>query len=315
MKLSLVISIEQALLTECLDSIRMQTVTDYEVLVLIEACNQAHIDLCKHYASLMPQHVSLMTRSTQCLEHTAIQQAKGTYILFMKGTDIFSHPNALKEVFYAIEKEPDVIILPISACDDHGKLLWKQNLSNVEPQATIGGTYHQMLNQALLCPRVYCSCCKRSILIKHHLSYYPGVRLKALYFMLVCCKFFHTYEMIQGSIYQPLRYPLIRPSKDHCLSDILFLIEIFIKEQSDMEYDMKCFMEAYLMNLFEIAVLIYSDQKDPSRYQWKKLCDCESLFHKEDRHLPISLKFVHCVKKFRASDQKKIIDRITMLQS
>lgn len=93
---------------KCLDSIKQQTFTDYELIVVCDSCKDHTKQIAEEYGAITKDvafHCDGPTRST------GIDMAQGEYLLFLDDDDWWLHEYVLAQLDerLRIERDPDVL--------------------------------------------------------------------------------------------------------------------------------------------------------------------------------------------------------------
>lgn len=96
---------------KCLDSIKMQTFKDYELIIVLDACTDNSEEIARRYTDNI---IKVDFHDNGLARNPAIQAAKGDYILFLDSDDWWMHElvmemldEKLKEDFFV--KDPDIL--------------------------------------------------------------------------------------------------------------------------------------------------------------------------------------------------------------
>lgn len=98
-------------ITKALDSIKSQTFTDYELIVVCDSCEDNTVEIAKSYGArvfIVSYHNDGLTRSK------GLDEARGEYILFMDDDDWWLHEYVLEQLNNELTRLKDVDILAFS---------------------------------------------------------------------------------------------------------------------------------------------------------------------------------------------------------
>jgi glycosyltransferase involved in cell wall biosynthesis len=101
-------------LTEAIQSILGQRFDDFEVLIIDDCSSDQSAEIAREFAPqdprirflANPKNLGMVTNWNRCME-----LAKGTYIKFLFGDDLFSSPDTLRLMVEAMEKTPGAILV------------------------------------------------------------------------------------------------------------------------------------------------------------------------------------------------------------
>lgn len=109
MRFSIIVPIHnsEAFMTKCLDSIKMQTFKDYELIIVLDACTDNSEQIARKYTDniiIVDYHDNGLARNP------AIQKAQGDYTLFLDSDDWWIHEFVLELLDEKLkEKNPDIL--------------------------------------------------------------------------------------------------------------------------------------------------------------------------------------------------------------
>ena len=114
MKYSILIPIYNAEkhLVECLNSIQIQAITDYEVIMVNDGSTDDSEHICRRYCDTDSRFklINQKNKGPLVARKTGIQSASGMYIMFMDADD-FWQPDTLKTVDRLLDEEdPDMLV-------------------------------------------------------------------------------------------------------------------------------------------------------------------------------------------------------------
>jgi len=107
---------------ETLDSVRSQTFTNYEHLIIDGASNDNTIELTKRFNNPRLRMLSEKDQGIYDAMNKGIQHANGTWLYFLNAGDTFASPHVLTEIFNGRENTHDLI---------YGKVITKNEPSGV----------------------------------------------------------------------------------------------------------------------------------------------------------------------------------------
>ncbi|WP_195854083.1 glycosyltransferase [Aerococcus tenax] len=130
-KISIIIPIYKVenYLIECLESVRSQTFTDFEVIMVNDGSKDASPVIAENYCQ-RDERFKLFHQSNQGVSSTrnfGISQAKGDYIFFLDSDDKIAESSL--DVLYRLSqaKETDIVMSSHRKFDNHGNLIYKSS--------------------------------------------------------------------------------------------------------------------------------------------------------------------------------------------
>ena len=93
-------------LSECLDSIRRQTFTDYEVILVDDGSSDRSLSICEAYNCEDSRFIAIHQRNagTSAARNTGLHHANGQYITFIDNDDCWVCAEALQSLFNILNK-------------------------------------------------------------------------------------------------------------------------------------------------------------------------------------------------------------------
>ena len=114
---------------KCLDSIKMQTFTDYELIVVCDNCyTKMEFEIAMEYADNV---IETNYGKAGLARNAGLNVAKGKWILFMDDDDHFL-PGAFQEIAEELERQPDIDVLAFWF-EWRGMGIGKQSASRLYP--------------------------------------------------------------------------------------------------------------------------------------------------------------------------------------
>lgn len=117
-------------LSYCLDSILVQSFSDYEIILINDGSKDNSKNICIKYAEKY-KNIKLINQENAGLSearNVGIKNSKGKYLLFIDSDDFLVKDNTLNNIISAIKKyEPDLLMFSIIEYDDTGKKIIKNN--------------------------------------------------------------------------------------------------------------------------------------------------------------------------------------------
>lgn len=125
-------------LRQCLDSILIQQIGDYEVIIVNDGSTDNSLEICKEYEKKDHRFTVISQENMGLLltRRRAIKHSKGKYLLFLDSDD-FWEPNALEVIDNTIRRYNflDIIVFNWKRVDETGKFL--ENVKRDLPYETI----------------------------------------------------------------------------------------------------------------------------------------------------------------------------------
>ena len=118
-------------LSQCLDSVLVQTDSDYELLIVDDKSTDNSLALAREYAEKNPDRIRLLehpvNKGLGGARNTGIEAAKGQYLLFLDSDD-YIRPDSLEKLQETICKEnPDVVEFCFAYVDEEGAPLGREH--------------------------------------------------------------------------------------------------------------------------------------------------------------------------------------------
>ena len=112
----------EAYLVECLESVRVQTLQDFDILIVDDGSTDKTSELCDAYSAMMPECKVYHKKNEGPLlaRCDLIKLAAGQYVYFLDADDML-HPRALECMSDAIQQfRPDILNTGYSEQEDYG---------------------------------------------------------------------------------------------------------------------------------------------------------------------------------------------------
>lgn len=149
----------EAYLSKCLDSILAQRCQDFEVLLIDDGSKDGSGAICDRYAQSHPGQIRAIHQTNGgagAARNQGIEQARGTYLLFVDGDDYLSD-NLLSDLAKAIAREPADLYLFGALVERDGKVTGQLHEA-VPPGQPVQAKSHPALFFGVMAPwnRAYC---------------------------------------------------------------------------------------------------------------------------------------------------------------
>lgn len=165
-------------LRECLDSVKSQTVTDFECIMVNDGSTDFSGDIATEY-TLNDKRFIKLTQENQGLSgarNTGIRNARGQYIVFLDGDDFFKS-DALENLNTLIKKDcPDIIISSSIAYYEDSKSMIPREWTIPEKWSTQGELLDIISNTKNFILAAWCIVVQKEYLLKNNLMFYPGLK-------------------------------------------------------------------------------------------------------------------------------------------
>lgn len=179
-------------LEKCLDSLRLQTLKNYEAILVDDGSTDSSGKICEKYARLDSriQVIHQKNAGVSVARNRALNKAKGAYVFFLDSDDIL--PNDAFEKL--VQNDADLVIGSIAEVDESGEsngvfqLLPNQELSRSQ---VLEALFNEFLwgYQGYLCNKLY----RYSIIKDYDIQFEPNIkynedRLFLTKYLLSCSK-------------------------------------------------------------------------------------------------------------------------------
>lgn len=115
-------------LRQCLDSILIQQIVDYEVIIVNDGSTDNSLEICKEYEKKDKRFTVINQENSGLLltRRTAIKQSQGKYLLFLDSDD-FWEPNTLQSINDALVQNnyPDIVQFNFNQVNETGQFIQK----------------------------------------------------------------------------------------------------------------------------------------------------------------------------------------------
>jgi glycosyltransferase involved in cell wall biosynthesis len=174
--ISVVVAVYQAekYIKRCLDSIRAQTFTDFEVLLVDDGSLDSSGMICDEYAARDSRFrvIHKQNEGVSCARQTGLNTAKGKYIIYADPDD-WVEPNWLQKMYEKIEKEnADIVICDFERIYKDKKVHYVQKPRSLDNDDIIAD---------LLEDKIWGSCwnklVKRDIFKQYNVSFNPRMTI------------------------------------------------------------------------------------------------------------------------------------------
>ncbi|WP_298515431.1 glycosyltransferase [uncultured Kordia sp.] len=118
----------EAFISETIDSVRAQSYTNWEMVIVDDASSDATVDILKKYAasdSRIKVHILETNSGAAIARNTAIENASGDYIAFLDADDLWKPEKLTKQIAFMQEKDIAVCFSSYELMDEQGKSLGK----------------------------------------------------------------------------------------------------------------------------------------------------------------------------------------------
>ena len=126
----------------CVESLREQTFTDYEIVLVDDGSTDSSGAICDEFAR-MDARITVIHRingGLSAARNTGLDYAKGEYVLFVDGDD-YAEPGYIKRLYEAmIATDADIVLCNYFYRDDEGELVNRTNYTYVAES----GPFHNL---------------------------------------------------------------------------------------------------------------------------------------------------------------------------
>ena len=96
---------------KCLDSIKQQTFTDYELIVICDSCTDHTEEIAREYGAIIDRVCFGRDGLTR---NRGLEKAKGEWVLFLDDDDWWLHEYVLSQINQKLIENPDIDVLAFS---------------------------------------------------------------------------------------------------------------------------------------------------------------------------------------------------------
>ncbi|MFK7747148.1 MAG: glycosyltransferase family 2 protein [Kordia sp.] len=118
----------EAFISETIASVRAQTYTNWELVIVDDASSDTTVAILQKYAALDDRikiHVLETNSGAAIARNTAIENATGTYIAFLDADDLWKPEKLTKQIAFMQKKDIAVSFTSYELMDEQGKSLGK----------------------------------------------------------------------------------------------------------------------------------------------------------------------------------------------
>lgn len=169
---------------QCLDSVAVQTFSDFEVVMVDDGSTDGSVDICQEYCSLDDRfHLFFHERNkgASAARNTGMSQATGEYLLFLDNDDWWDSPDALRVLNDALItwNNPDMLCYPLGECHegDIGPTRETHCIAGgIGPSSDYKSVMGAIVQQGLYYSSASAKTVKRSVACSAQLSFDEGLR-------------------------------------------------------------------------------------------------------------------------------------------
>ena len=162
-------------LDRCLDSIRSQTYTNYEVICINDGSKDASLLKLETYA-IQWTNLKIINQSNQgasAARNKGLEVATGDYILFADADDYYYNSNVLQELSATIEQNPlcELLYFPGGVLLENGEAYQDSYKDQIYKTAWDLCEEQCCKGKCLVFGAIYAQCFKRTVIEAHHLRF------------------------------------------------------------------------------------------------------------------------------------------------
>lgn len=156
-------------LSECLDSIKNQSFTDYEVILVDDGSSDGSLSICKAYSSEDSRFITIYQENagTSAARNTGIRNANGSYITFIDNDDCWVSSAALRSLFDILnESRADLVAFQsfvFSGAVPNAPLVENTSLSQYVDSLSYADALKILTSKGYLCSAVWTKACSSKI--------------------------------------------------------------------------------------------------------------------------------------------------------
>ncbi|WGK65805.1 glycosyltransferase family 2 protein [Croceiramulus getboli] len=195
----------QPYLKSCVDSLLVQAHKHYEVLLIDDHSTDDSGAICDQYAAAYPQvrvHHLPSNQGASAARNLGIQEARGTYILFVDADDFWKGTQILNELDDLIaSRAPDIILHPVIRYYAPRQMESQFFPEGITNHGFFGEHFEELVYQGVFAPSPWDKIIKRELLTNHHLFFPQGVRAEDMKWCADLVPPLSTYALFPSAFY------------------------------------------------------------------------------------------------------------------
>ncbi len=248
----------------CLDSIKMQTFKDYEVIIINDGSTDNSLEIIKDF----PYNViTTENKGLSSARNLGVSKAKGDYLLFLDSDD-YIEKNLLEELNNSIKDNPDIVRFQIQTVTDNNNIVKYEEepftIKNGEVAFPLITKYHFV---ELACCYAY----KRSYFQKENFKFKEGtfhedygliplVIIKANKVKSISYIGYNYYQRT-GSIMNNANYEKTKKKVEDLYNHYLFLVEEINKTEINSKVFKSFLANSVILKICELEKQDYKEYK------------------------------------------------------
>jgi len=260
-------------LQQCVESILMQTWTDYELILVNDGSPDSCPSICDDY-SKADNRVVVIHKKNEGLSlarNTGLDRAKGDYIVFLDSDDFFLNEKCLESIAKKTEKNPDIIMYKTAQSDESGKQI---TYPNMDTENLSNESISEMLRDAVTneCfqTSAWSKTVKRSLLVDQGIKFKENLLGEDIDWYLQVIRLAKSFEIVHEYIYvyRRRRGSITTSFGLKNLKDLIWILNKWNEILKDSPVDIQ--LRHYLGKTYVSLLIMYADIKDPGKKQFKQ---------------------------------------------
>lgn len=258
----------------CVNSVKNQSFTDYELILVNDGSTDNCPEICDEYA-FFDERVKVIHKNNEGLSaarNDGLKIAQGEYIVFLDSDDFFEHKDCLKLIAYKTVAKPDLIIYKTSTCDETGNDISYSNI-NFDfkyDKTEIGKMVETTIIDDGFQASAWSKCIKKSVLIDNDITFEKGLLGEDIDWYLSVIRKVKTFELLDNYIYVYRKRPgsITKTFGVKNLADLIWILQKWnsILQNSKIDNALK----HYLGKTYTSLLIVYASVKDNEKKSYKQ---------------------------------------------
>jgi len=188
-------------LIKCINSALNQTLQEIEVIAVNDGSTDKSLEILKSFSD---DRLKIITQENQGLSgarNTAINIAKGEFLLFLDSDDYIDLEMAESMYNKAIENNLDIVICRYNQVDDEGNSLYKSGITNDFSKEDHFKRILSAKSSSMACDKLF----KRELFIENNIFFPPNLYHEDVYTIYKLFYFAQSIQVIEEAFYNWLK--------------------------------------------------------------------------------------------------------------